>query len=140
MKWIAILFATLVIGVLVLLSLPTIDHSHHSPKTDAAWQFVHSPIRIALLVFHVHMGRYPTTEEGLKILVSRPDGERDKWKGPYLADAVVPLDPWGSAYQYRFPARKSSEPYDAWSLGPDKRESKDDIGNWNNDILNPQKE
>lgn len=136
MKWIAILFTILVLGMLVLLSMPTIDHSHHSPATDEAWVFVHH-VKLPLLSFDLHMGRYPTTREGLKVLVSPPDGERDRWKGPYIAGAI-PLDPWGSAYQYRFPAQRSSEPYDVLSLGPDKRESEDDIGNWNSDFLRPQ--
>jgi len=40
------------------------------------------------------------------------------------------VDWWGSPMRYRFPARKSSAPFDVWSLGPDKIESADDIGNW----------
>lgn len=56
----------------------------------------------ALDTFRLDVGRYPTTEEGLKLLMQSPSDERlrRKWQGPYLTEEV-PLDPWGSPYQYK---------------------------------------
>jgi len=55
----------------------------------------------ALDTYRLDVGRYPTTEEGLVALVTRPGGS-SQWNGPYLKKDV-PLDPWGHAYQYRSP-------------------------------------
>lgn len=54
-------------------------------------------------VFHLHVGRYPTTQEGLAALWERPDAvEEVSWRGPYLRRAV-PNDPWGRPYVYESP-------------------------------------
>src|SRR5262245_48615755 len=57
----------------------------------------------ALDHFRIDTGRYPSTEQGLAALVTRPADE-PKWDGPYLRKAV-PLDPWGRAYVYKYPAK-----------------------------------
>lgn len=65
--------------------------------------------------FRLDMGRFPTTEEGLAALMTRP-ADGDKWNGPYLRKDVVP-DPWGHAYLYRAPGAKSE--YEILSYGRD---------------------
>ena len=72
----------------------------------------------------------PTSAQGLQALIIQPTSEPvpTRWR-PLMEK--LPTDPWGSAYQYRQPAQKSSKPFDLFSLGPDRTESKDDIGNWN---------
>ena len=72
----------------------------------------------ALDGFRLDMGRYPTTEEGLKALREKPSGA-DKWEGPYLPKEI-PLDPWGNAYVYRSPSEHGD--YDIISYGLDKAE------------------
>lgn len=58
----------------------------------------------ALETMRLDIGRYPTTEEGLALLMNPPRGRgAEGWQGPYL-DAEVPMDPWGSAYAYQAPA------------------------------------
>ncbi len=69
----------------------------------------------ALDQYRLDTGRYPTTEQGLAALVTRPADE-PKWDGPYLAKAV-PLDPWGRAYIYKSPGEHGE--YDLVSLGKD---------------------
>ena len=61
----------------------------------------------ALELFRVDMGRVPTAEEGLNALVTPPANGADRWHGPYLKQATVPLDPWGRAYLYRVPGPQS---------------------------------
>lgn len=84
----------------------------------------------AIEQFRHDVGRYPTTEEGLSVLVRAPSGDKDRWRGPYSMGSHGLVDWWGGPMCYRSPARKSSAPFDVWSLGPDKIESADDIGNW----------
>ncbi|MGO4330878.1 type II secretion system major pseudopilin GspG [Cupriavidus sp. 2TAF22] len=55
----------------------------------------------ALDTYRLDVGRYPSTEEGLVALVSKPGGG-SQWNGPYLKKAV-PADPWGHPYQYKSP-------------------------------------
>ncbi len=70
-------------------------------------------------IFYVHMGRFPTAEEGLEALVKQPTGEgADRWQGPYLKEAEIPLDPWGNPYVYVYPGRINPD-YDIISYGAD---------------------
>jgi len=57
----------------------------------------------ALDTYRLDVGHYPTTEQGLNALVTRPSDE-PKWNGPYLQKAVPP-DPWGRPYVYRSPGQ-----------------------------------
>ena len=71
----------------------------------------------ALQAYRIDMGRYPVQAEGLRALVTSP-GNEPRWRGPYLQDAV-PVDPWGMAYEYRFPSARGKD-YDLVSLGRDR--------------------
>jgi len=55
----------------------------------------------ALDTYRLEVGRYPSSEEGLDALLSKP-ANAARWNGPYLQKAV-PDDPWGHAYIYRSP-------------------------------------
>jgi general secretion pathway protein G len=96
----------------------------------AAQMFVQESLRHPLAAFRQDMGRYPSTAEGLKALVEHPAAEAERWRGPYLQEPRVPLDPWSRPYHYAFPGRGAARPYDIWSLGPDVANAADDIGNW----------
>ena len=69
----------------------------------------------ALDAFRLDVGRYPTTEEGLGGLMTKP-GETSKWNGPYLKKDV-PQDPWGHPYVYKSPGTNGE--YDLLSYGKD---------------------
>jgi general secretion pathway protein G len=71
----------------------------------------------ALDQYRLEVGRYPTTEQGLVALVSKP-GDEPRWGGPYLSKAV-PKDPWHNDYQYRAPGEHGD--YDLFSFGRDGR-------------------
>ncbi len=85
----------------------------------------------ALDTYRLDLGRYPTTEQGLAALETRPNNEA-RWQGPYLKKAI-PLDPWGKPYQYRSPGEKGE--IDIFSFGKDGQPGGEgenqDIGNWN---------
>jgi general secretion pathway protein G len=84
----------------------------------------------ALDLFHLDVGRYPTDEEGLKVLYQKPEN-LPAWSGPYL-DKDAPKDPWGRPYIYKCPGEHG--PYDLSSLGADGQAGGDgenaDITNW----------
>ncbi len=65
--------------------------------------------------FRLDIGRFPTSEEGLAVLMTKPADE-EKWNGPYLRKDVI-NDPWGHPYVYRSPGTKSE--YEILSYGRD---------------------
>jgi len=69
----------------------------------------------ALDAYRLDTGHYPSTEQGLGALVTRP-GDEPKWNGPYLQKQVPP-DPWGRAYMYRSPGQGGD--FDLSSNGKD---------------------
>ena len=85
----------------------------------------------ALDQFRLDVGRYPTSEEGLQVLVAQPSGEAS-WAGPYLKKGV-PLDPWGRPYVYQAPGTHGGE-FDLLSYGKDGRPGgageDADVTNW----------
>ena len=84
----------------------------------------------ALDAFRLDIGRYPTTEEGLKALREKPSGA-DNWNGPYLPKEI-PLDPWKRPYIYISPGNHGD--YDLVSFGADGVEGgegeNEDIVSW----------
>jgi general secretion pathway protein G len=84
----------------------------------------------ALDQYRLDTGRYPSNEQGLNALWTKPADE-NRWWGPYLRKAP-PKDPWGRDYQYRHPGQHGE--YDLFSLGKDGREGGDgenaDVSNW----------
>jgi len=83
----------------------------------------------ALMQYQLDTGHYPTTEQGLEALITRPSSEA-KWAGPYL-DKKLPLDPWGNAYRYQKPGQHGE--IDVYTLGKDNAlggtNENEDVGN-----------
>ena len=77
----------------------------------------------SLELFHVDVGRYPTTTEGLDALVKAAISIKG-WNGPYLAKDGVPQDPWGAPYKYESPGK--TKPFEIYSLGADGKEGGSD--------------
>ena len=115
-------FCALALLVIVLLSACSSQKRNiEKTKVDMAG------IRIALASYAKHDGRYPTTEQGLQALVTKPTlpPEPASWEGPYLKPEQL-LDTWGNKYVYRYyPERRRK--YDLCSYGPDGKESGDDV-------------
>ncbi|MFH0924974.1 MAG: type II secretion system major pseudopilin GspG [bacterium] len=70
----------------------------------------------ALGTFRLDVGRYPTTEEGLKALIV-PLVRVKNWDGPYLPKKRIPPDPWGREFIYICPGTHGE--YDLFSYGAD---------------------
>jgi general secretion pathway protein G len=71
----------------------------------------------ALQQYRIDVGRFPTTEEGLQALLSRPSSA-SRWDGPYL-EKTLPMDPWGRPYAYASPGQHGD--FDLLSAGRDGR-------------------
>lgn len=84
----------------------------------------------ALDLYRLDAGRYPSSEQGLVALTTRPADE-PRWDGPYLQKAV-PADPWGRAYIYQQPGEHGE--YDLLTLGRDGRpggeDDNADVASW----------
>jgi general secretion pathway protein G len=76
-------------------------------------------IRTALQTYQSTNGFYPTTEQGLQALVSRPqvDPIPERW---FRFMDSIQKDPWASPYVYRCPGVKNPDTYDLFSAGPDR--------------------
>ncbi|MCB1894148.1 MAG: type II secretion system major pseudopilin GspG [Zoogloeaceae bacterium] len=86
----------------------------------------------ALELYKLDVGRFPSSDEGLSALVSKPAAATG-WNGPYLKRKDIPSDPWGRAYQYAAPGQHSE--VDIYSYGADGSAGGEgenaDVGNWN---------
>ena len=126
-----ILVVLAIIGLLVSLAVTNVGNLFSGSQKDIARLFVNQSMQAPLNVYKIHMGDYPTTAEGLAALITPPANKADRWRGPYLQDSKLPVDPWGEPYQYRYPGVKNKTGYDLWSKGPDKIDgTEDDIGTW----------
>ena len=127
--FIEILLVITIIAVLSAMAIPRLRGRSTDAKIAVARADIDANIAIALDLFELDNGRYPSTEEGLKTL-RKPPGNTPDWKGPYLKKKV-PLDPWRNAYIYTSPGTNNPEDYDLYSHGPDGAEGGgDDIVNW----------
>lgn len=88
-------------------------------------------IASALTSYKIDNLVYPTQQQGLEALVTRPTSEPKPrhWKQSLKPDGIV--DPWGRKFMYRNPGKHNAGGYDIFSLGSDGVENTDDdIGNW----------
>lgn len=113
-----------VIGTLLIGRIGTL---FEGSQEDIAQQFVQNSLQAPLLQYRIHMGSYPSTDQGLEALLRAPDGRSDRWRGPYIDR--LPEDPWGRPYQYEYPGTHNTDSYDVWSMGPGGTEETI-IGNW----------
>lgn len=128
---IEIMVVVIVIGILAAIIIPQFGTTTYDAKVSAAKADV-AQLESALERFYVQMDRYPTMEEGLKVLVEPPADGANKWRGPYVKE--VRSDPWGNPYQYKIPGTHHPTSFDLWSRGADGVDGGDgqgtDIGNW----------
>lgn len=126
---IEILVVVIIIGLLAALVGPRLFGKVSVAKQKAAKAQIEL-FGTALDALRLDVGKYPTTEEGLKALREKPSG-MDGWKGPYLPKEI-PLDPWGKPYVYKCPGEHGD--YDLISLGLDGAEGGEgenqDIVSW----------
>jgi general secretion pathway protein G len=105
-----------ILGLLVGLVAPAALRQLGSAKEKIAHQSIER-LGTVLDMYKLDVGAYPTTEQGLQGLITRPAGI-GRWNGPYLKGDKLPEDPWGRPYIYRTPSQRPGHDYDLYSLGP----------------------
>jgi general secretion pathway protein G len=127
---IEIMVVMVIIAILASLIVPRVINRPDEARRVAARSDI-ATLDQALKLYRLDNGRYPTTEQGLSALVTKPTAEPlpTNWK-PYLD--FLPKDPWGKSYQFANPGQHGE--VDIWSFGADGQpggEGNDaDIGNW----------
>jgi general secretion pathway protein G len=129
---IEIMVVIVILGVLAALVVPRVLERPDEARAVAARSDIAS-IMAALKLYRLDNQRYPTTDQGLAALVTRPETPPlpPNWKpGGYLEK--LPKDPWGRPYQYLNPGLKGE--IDVMSYGADGQPGGTgpdaDIGSW----------
>ncbi|NQT02964.1 MAG: type II secretion system major pseudopilin GspG [Planctomycetes bacterium] len=130
---IELMIVVVILGLLATIIMPRIlDRPEQARRMKAKVDI--RGIESALALFKTDTGCFPTTSEGLEVLVSNPgikgynaDGYLDK----------VSSDPWGNKYVYISPGMNNRD-YDLKSYGKDGEdggaEDNADIESWNLDV------
>jgi len=109
-----------IIAVVAVLIVPNVIGRPDQARVTVAKTDLKT-IATALRVYRLDNGDYPTTEQGLQALATRPTVPPEPLS--YAADGYlpeVPTDPWGKPYIYRSPGTGSA--YDLLSYGKDGKE------------------
>ena len=123
---IELLLVLVILAVLAAIVVPKFTGRSEQARKTAATTGI-SNISGALNNFEVDAGRFPTTDEGLQALLTKP-ANVTAWNGPYLDR--IPVDPWDHPYVYRCPGTNNTSGFDLLSMGPDGHEGGgDDIDN-----------
>ncbi len=127
---IELMLVLVIISAIAAMVIPRLAGRSEEARRQVAEADIKGNISLALKLYEVDNGQYPTTEQGLKALLEKPAAPPAprNWKGPYIEQE--PLDPWRRPYVYRNPGTHPPRDYDLFSLGPDGTESADDIRNW----------
>jgi general secretion pathway protein G len=128
----AAIVVAVAVGFLALCLYRNVDVWSDPPEVRKAMLQIKANFATALDTFAIAVRRYPSTEEGLRVLTTT------SWTDPHGRRQVilktVPRDPWGNEYQYVYPGTHNRDSYDLWSSGPDgKPGGGDDIANWEED-------
>ena len=113
----------LVVGLLTTIVMQSLRGASDKAKRTKAQADI-AELKTALDRYHLDNGYYPTTDQGLRALVTLPTTgivPLVYYSGGYIE--LLPRDPWGNPYFYR----SDGNSYVLKSLGPDGVESADDI-------------
>ena len=121
---IELLLVLVILAILAAIVVPKFTGRTQEAKITATKTQI-SSIKGALDLFEHDNGRFPTGDEGLGALTTKP-GDLSNWHS-YMDS--VPNDGWGNPFTYRAPGSNGKD-YDIISFGPDGHEGGgDDISN-----------
>jgi len=127
---IEIMVVLVILSILAAIIVPKIMTRPEQARLTKARQDTRS-LESALQLYKLDNYHYPTTDQGLEALVTKPELPPipQRWtEGGYI-DRLL-KDPWGNDYRYLNPGVHGS--IDVFSMGPDGEPgNNDDIGNWN---------
>lgn len=129
---IEVMVVVVILGILAAIVVPRIMSRPDEARIVKAQQDIRA-IAAALDLYRLDNYIYPSTDQGIEALVTRPIdlASGAKWReGGYLAK--LPQDPWGNPYHYLIPGQNAE--YDLYSFGADGvaggEAANADIGNW----------
>ncbi len=129
---IEVMVVIVILGILAALVVPRVLSRPDEARVVAARQDL-AVISQALKLYRLDNQRYPSAEQGLGALITKPESVPvpPNWKpGGYLER--LPKDPWGNAYLYANPGLHGE--IDVLSLGADGKPGGEgfdaDIGSW----------
>ena len=129
-----IMVVVVIIGILGALVVPKLLSRTGESRVTAAKVDI-ATLMQALKLYKLDNQRYPTTDQGLTALITKPTSgpTANGWKnGGYVEK--LPKDPWGNPYQYLSPGVNGE--IDVFSLGADGQPGgtgdDSDIGSWDN--------
>lgn len=128
---IELMLVIIILGILSATIIPQFTGRSEQARIVAATSDIESSVSIALDLFEVDNGFYPTTTQGLDALLKKPSisPSPQNWNGPYIKKKSV--DPWKNPYVYVCPGVHNTGSYDLSSYGRDGVEGGgDDICNW----------
>lgn len=129
---IEIMVVVIILGILAAIVVPRVMDRPDAARITKAKQDIRA-LESALNLYKLDNYAYPSTEQGLAALVTKPSGEPEarNWKQGGYIDRL-PKDPWQRPYQYLNPGVHSE--IDIYTLGADGQQGGDgvnaDIGNW----------
>jgi general secretion pathway protein G len=129
---IEVLVVIVILGILAALVVPRVLERPDEARAVAAKSDIAS-LMSALKLYRLDNQRYPTTDQGLSALVTRPTIAPlpPNWKPNGYLDRL-PNDPWGHPYQYLNPGVRGE--IDVFSFGADGAPGGTgidaDIGSW----------
>lgn len=129
---IEVMVVVVILGILASVVIPKIMDRPDTARITKVHHDIRS-IESALNLYKLDNFHYPSTDQGLEALVSRPAGqpEAKNWKSSGYLDRLS-KDPWGNPYQYLNPGQHGT--IDIYSLGADNQPGGEganaDIGNW----------
>ena len=116
-----------ILGLIAAFAVPQVLKWVSGARSDSARIQIEA-LGASIDLYRLEVGSYPPT---LEALVEKPHGA-ERWNGPYLKKRVIPKDPWGHNYVYRYPGKNGG--YDLMSLGSDNSEGGEgeqkDIVSW----------
>jgi general secretion pathway protein G len=127
-----VMVVVVILGILASFVVPNLlGNKEQADQQKAITDIV--ALENALDMYKLDNSVYPTTDQGLDALVSKPSSPepRNYRDGGYIKR--LPNDPWGNDYQYLSPGDNGT--IDIFTLGADAQEGGEgvaaDIGNWN---------
>jgi len=116
-----------ILGLIAAFAVPQVLKWVSGARSDSARVQIEA-LGASIDLYRLEVGSFPPD---LRALVEKPPGAA-KWDGPYLKKRVIPKDPWGNEYIYRYPGKNGD--YDLVSLGADASEGGEgeqkDIVSW----------
>lgn len=131
-----IMVVVVILGILSALVVPQVLENVDQAKKERVKSDI-AAISAALNMYKLDNYNYPTTEQGLEALVTKPSGQPEPKNYKSSGYLKLQQDPWQGNYQYVYPGEHNPDSFDVYSLGADGQLGGEgmaaDIGNWDNE-------